>query len=68
MVNTEQAALKDFGVFVSPMPITSIYVKLEDVSLKREQLESYVREQVKNSNGEGVDLAALGQKLHKSPQ
>ena len=43
----------------------AIYVKLEDVSLKREQLESYVREQVKNSNGEGVDLAALGQKLHK---
>lgn len=40
-------------------------MKLEDVSLKREQLESYVREQVKNSNGEGVDLAALGQKLHK---
>ena len=43
----------------------AIFVRLQDDGLKREQLEAYIREQVKNSDGEGVDLAAMGQKLHK---
>ena len=43
----------------------TILVKLRDDNLKREQLEAYIRECVEKSNGEGVDLAAMGQKLHK---
>ena len=43
----------------------TILVKLRDDNLKREQLEAYIRECVGKSNGEGVDLAAMGQKLHK---
>ncbi len=44
---------------------TTISVRLKDDSLKREQLEAYIRECVHQSMGEGVDLAAMGQKLHK---
>lgn len=43
----------------------TILVKLRDDNLKREQLEAYIRECVGKFNGEGVDLAAMGQKLHK---
>ena len=44
---------------------TTILVGLRDDSLKREQLEDYIRECVREARGEGVDLAALGQKIHK---
>ena len=44
---------------------TTILVALRDDSLKREQLEAYILECVQRSNGEGVDLAAMGQKIHK---
>lgn len=44
---------------------TTILVGLKDDSLKREQLEEYIRECVRQSMGEGVDLASMGQKLHK---
>lgn len=42
-----------------------ILVGLQDVSVKREELEDYIRECVWQSKGEGVDLAAMGQKVHK---
>lgn len=42
-----------------------IFVDLKDDSLKREQLEEYIRECVRESQGGGVDLATMGQKLHK---
>lgn len=44
---------------------TTILVGLKDDSLKREQLEAYIRECVRQTMGEGVDLASMGQKLHK---
>lgn len=44
---------------------TTILVGLRDDSVRREQLEDYIRECVHQSMGEGVDLAAMGQKLHK---
>lgn len=44
---------------------STILVGLKDDSLKREQLEDYIRECVHQSRGEGVDLATMGQKLHK---
>ena len=44
---------------------TTIVVGLKDDNVKREQLEDYIRECVHQSMGEGVDLAAMGQKLHK---
>lgn len=44
---------------------TTILVGLKDDSLKREQLEAYIRECVQQSNGEGVDLATMGQRIHK---
>ena len=44
---------------------TTILVGLRDDSLKREQLEAYILECVRQSHGEGVDLAAMGQKIHK---
>ena len=43
----------------------SILVGLQDVSVKREELEDYIRQCVWQSKGEGVDLAAMGQKVHK---
>ena len=43
----------------------NILVGLQDVSVKREELEDYIRECVWQSKGEGVDLAAMGQKVHK---
>ena len=42
-----------------------ILVGLQDVSVKREELEDYIRQCVWQSKGEGVDLAAMGQKVHK---
>lgn len=44
---------------------STILVSLRDDSLKREQLENYIRECVQQSQGEGVDLATMGQKIHK---
>ena len=44
---------------------TTILVVLKDDGLKRGQLEDYILECVRESNGEGVDLAAMGQKIHK---
>lgn len=44
---------------------TTILVALQDDSFKREQLEAYILDCVRQSKGEGVDLAAMGQKLHK---
>lgn len=44
---------------------STILVGLKDDSLKREQLEEYIRECVQKAKGEGVDLATMGQKLHK---
>ena len=44
---------------------TTILVGLRDDNIKREQLEAYIRECVHQSMGEGVDLAAMGQKVHK---
>ena len=42
-----------------------ILVGLQDVSVKREELEDYIRQCVWQSKGEGVDLATMGQKVHK---
>lgn len=42
-----------------------ILVKLKDDTVKREQLEEYIRTCVRQSGGEGVDLATMGQFLHK---
>lgn len=44
---------------------STILVGLQDDSPKREQLEEYIRACVEQSHGDGVDLAAMGQKLHK---
>lgn len=44
---------------------TTILVGLQDDHVKREKLEDYIRECVAETNGEGVDLAAMGQKIHK---
>ena len=40
-------------------------VSLKNDSVKREELEDYIRDCVWQSKGEGVDLAAMGQKVHK---
>ncbi len=42
-----------------------VLVGLQNDSVKREELEEYIRECVWQSKGEGVDLAAMGQKVHK---
>ena len=44
---------------------TTILVGLQEDNIKREQLEAYILECVRQSNGEGVDLATMGQKVHK---
>lgn len=44
---------------------STILVGLRDDSLKREQLEAYILECVQQSRGEGIDLATMGQRLHK---
>lgn len=44
---------------------STILVGLRDDSLKREQLEEYIRECVQQSKGEGIDLATVGQRIHK---
>lgn len=44
---------------------STILVGLRDDSLKREQLEAYILECVQQSKGEGIDLASMGQRLHK---
>lgn len=44
---------------------STILVGLKDDSLKREQLEAYIRECVQESGSEGMDLATMGQKIHK---
>ena len=42
-----------------------VLVGLQNDNVKREELEDYIRECVWQSKGEGVDLAAMGQKVHK---
>lgn len=43
----------------------TIHIALKDDTVKREQLEDYIRECVKKAGEDGLDLATMGQRIHK---